>query len=131
MCPMNCHPTLCGMLADVDDGKLLSVRGDEANPDSQGFLCVRGLASREIIDNPARLLHPLVRDRRRDEFRRATWDEAYARITASMTQSPPHATAIWPGHGTATTNYGTRIASQLLTRFAHQHGAQFFSPAMI
>ena len=45
MCPMNCHPTLCGMLADVDDGKLVAVRGDEANPDSQGFLCVRGLAS--------------------------------------------------------------------------------------
>jgi len=131
MCPMNCHPTLCGMLADVDDGKLIAVRGDAANPDSQGFLCVRGLASREIIDNPARLLHPLVRDRRQDEFRRATWDEAYARIIASMAQSPPHATAIWPGHGVATTNYGTRIASQLLARFAYQHGAQFFSPAMI
>jgi len=22
MCPMNCHPTLCGMLVDVEDGKL-------------------------------------------------------------------------------------------------------------
>jgi len=20
MCPMNCHPTLCGMLADLSDG---------------------------------------------------------------------------------------------------------------
>ena len=131
MCPMNCHPTLCGMLADVADGRLVAVRGDAANPDSQGFLCVRGLASREIIDNPTRLLHPLVRDTRRDDFRRATWDEAYARITASMAQSPPQATAIWSGHGTATTSYGTRIASQLLARFAYQHGAQFFSPAMI
>jgi len=72
MCPMNCHPTLCGMLADVADGRLVGVRGDDANPDSRGFLCVRGLAAREIIDNPARLLHPLVRDRRQDEFRRAT-----------------------------------------------------------
>jgi len=131
MCPMNCHPTLCGMLADIDDGKLIAVRGDEANPDSQGFLCVRGLASREIIDNPARLLHPLVRDRRRDEFRRATWDEAFARITASMAQSPPHATGIWPGHGVFTTNYGTRISSQLLARFAHLHGCQNWSPSMI
>jgi anaerobic selenocysteine-containing dehydrogenase len=128
---MNCHPTLCGMQADVDDGRLIAVRGDEANPDSQGFLCVRGLASREIIDNPARLLHPLVRDRRQDDFRRATWDEAFARITASMAQSPPHATGIWPGHGVFTTNYGTRISAQLLARFAHLHGCQYWSPAMI
>jgi hypothetical protein len=37
MCPMNCHPTLCGMLVDVQDGELLGVRGDKDNPDSQGF----------------------------------------------------------------------------------------------
>ena len=48
MCPMNCHPTLCGMLVDIDDGRLLGVRGDPDNPDSQGFLCIRGQASREI-----------------------------------------------------------------------------------
>ncbi len=28
MCPMNCHPTLCGMLVEVEDGRLRSVRGD-------------------------------------------------------------------------------------------------------
>jgi hypothetical protein len=37
MCPMNCHPTLCGMLVDVRDGHLAGVRGDKDNPDSQGF----------------------------------------------------------------------------------------------
>ncbi len=71
MCPMNCHPTLCGMLATVEDGRLLGVRGDPDNPDSRGFLCVRGQASREIIDNPRRLLHPLLRTRRgEDAWRR-------------------------------------------------------------
>ena len=53
MCPMNCHPTLCGMLVDVEDGRLVSVQGDPENPDSRGFLCIRGQASREIIGNPA------------------------------------------------------------------------------
>lgn len=81
---MNCHPTLCGMLAGVSDGKLVAVRGDEANPDSRSFLCIRGQASREVIDNPARLMHPLMRDRRSDEFRRVTWDHAFARIVAGM-----------------------------------------------
>ena len=106
MCPMNCHPTLCGMLAEVRDGRLVAVKGDQDNPDSRGFLCIRGQASREVIDNPARLLHPLVRDSRSNEFRRATWDEALERIVGGIRQSPPAATAIWPGHGVFTTNYG-------------------------
>ncbi|MEO8717685.1 MAG: molybdopterin-dependent oxidoreductase [Burkholderiales bacterium] len=131
MCPMSCHPTLCGMLAEVRDGKLFSVKGDDANPDSQGFLCIRGQASREIFDNPARLLHPLIRDKRTDEFRRATWDEAFERIVTSIKQSPPANTAIWPGHGTFTTNYGTRISAQLMARFANFHGSQFWNPTMI
>ena len=80
MCPMNCHPTLCGMLVEVEDGQLLRVMGDKENPDSQGFLCIRGQASREIIGNPTRLLHPLVRSRRRGTWLRATWDEALDRI---------------------------------------------------
>jgi len=131
MCPMNCHPTLCGMLAELRSGELVDVRGDEANPDSRGFLCIRGHASREIIGNPARMLHPLIRDRRSDEFRRATWGEAFDRIVAGITQFPPEATAIWPGHGQFTTSYGTRISAQLLARFANFHGSQFLSPTMI
>jgi len=131
MCPMNCHPTLCGMLVDVEDGRLVGVRGDPDNPDSRGFLCVRGQASREIFDNPNRVLHPLVRDRRRDDFRRATWDEALDRIAERISAERPEATAIWPGHGTFTTNYGTRISAQLFARFANFHGSQFLSPPMI
>jgi len=131
MCPMSCHPTLCGMLAEVRDGKLLSVKGDEGNPASRGFLCIRGQASREIIGNPARLLHPLVREHRGDELRRASWDEALDRLVAGIKSSPPEATAIWPGHGQFTTSYGTRISAQLLARFANFHGSQFFSPTMI
>jgi len=129
MCPMNCHPTLCGMLAEIRDGKLAGVKGDKDNPDSQGFLCIRGQASREIIDNPARLLHPLIRDRRDDEFRRATWEEALERMVSGMQN--PASVGIWPGHGTFATNYGTRINAQLLARFANFHGSTFWSPTMI
>ena len=83
MCPMNCHPTLCGMLVDVADGHVTRVKGDPDNPDSQGFLCVRGQASREIIGNPRRLLYPMVRPMARarrgdDEWRRVSWDAARA-----------------------------------------------------
>ncbi|MGH8070025.1 MAG: hypothetical protein ACRERE_33235, partial [Candidatus Entotheonellia bacterium] len=37
MCPMSCHPTLCGMMVEVEDGRLVQVSGDRDNPDSQGF----------------------------------------------------------------------------------------------
>src|SRR5262249_2736380 len=65
MCPMNCHPTFCGMLVQVEGGKLMTVSGDKDNPDSQGFLCVRGRSTNEIFANPRRLLYPQIRDDRR------------------------------------------------------------------
>jgi anaerobic selenocysteine-containing dehydrogenase len=126
---MNCHPTLCGMLAEVADGRLVSVRGDKANPDSQGFLCVRGQASREVIDNPERLLYPLMRDGRSEPLRQCTWEEALTRIASHMRD--PESVGIWPGHGVLTTNYGTRISAQLLARFANFHGSSFWNPTMI
>jgi len=132
MCPMNCHPTLCGMLVDVEDGRLLGVRGDPDNPDSQGFLCIRGQASREIIGNPQRLLHPLMRDGRRNgEWRRATWDEALDVIVSRMHAAGRESVGTWSGHGVFANNYGTRVASHLLRRFANLYGCQWWSPTMI
>jgi anaerobic selenocysteine-containing dehydrogenase len=132
MCPMNCHPTLCGMLVDVEDGKLVGVAGDPENPDSRGFLCVRGHASREIIGNPERLLYPLVRERRGvDAWRRASWDEAIDRIADRMRAAGPQAVGLWSGHGLAANNYGTRIASHLNRRFANLYGCQWWSGTII
>jgi len=132
MCPMNCHPTLCGMLVDIDKGRLVDVRGDKENPDSQGFLCVRGHAAQEIIDNPQRLLYPLIRHRRtKDAWRQASWDEALDLITTRMQAAGREAVGIWAGHGVFSTNYGTRIYGHLLRRFANFYGCQWWNPTMI
>src|SRR5262249_33476203 len=132
MCPMNCHPTLCGMLVDVEDGRLVGVRGDPDNPDSQGFLCVRGQASREIIGNPGRLLSPMVRDRRTDDaWRRASWDEALERVVGAMERVGREAVGLWSGHGLFSNNYGTRVGSHLLRRFASFYGCQWWNPTRI
>jgi anaerobic selenocysteine-containing dehydrogenase len=119
------------MLVEVEKNKVVGVLGDPDNPDSRGFLCIRGQAAREVFENPGRLLYPLVRDRREDPFRRATWDDALERIKTALSAHPPQATATWPGHGTFTTNYGTRVSAQLFARFANFHGSQFFNPTMI
>ena len=131
MCPMNCHPTLCGMLVDVEDGRLVGVRGDPDNPDSRGFLCIRGQASREIIGNPRRLLHPLIRGTRGGELYRASWPEALDLIAARMREAGREAVGTWSGHGLFTNNYGTRVASHLVRRFSNLYGCQWWSPTMI
>jgi anaerobic selenocysteine-containing dehydrogenase len=117
------------MLAEVDDGKLLSVSGDPDNPDSRGFLCVRGQASREIIGNPLRLLHPLIRDG--GDFRAASWDEALDLIATRMRAAGREAVGFWSGHGAFSNNYGTRINSHLMRRFANLWGCQWWHPTMI
>jgi len=120
------------MLVDVENGRLISVRGDKENPDSQGFLCVRGQASREIIDNPKRILYPLIRDRRTDgAWRQAGWDEALDLITTRMQAVGREAVGVWAGHGSASTNYGTRIYGHLLRRFSNFYGCQWWNPTMI
>src|SRR5438128_10827111 len=90
MCPMNCHPTYCGMSVDVEDGALKSVRGDNDNPDSQGFLCVRGRATGEIFGNSKRLLYPQIRDDRgTDSWRRVSWDDAIAFVAKRIEAAGP------------------------------------------
>ncbi|HKZ07266.1 MAG TPA: molybdopterin-dependent oxidoreductase [Methylomirabilota bacterium] len=131
MCPMNCHPTLCGMLVEVEGDRLLEVRGDPDNPDSQGFLCVRGQASREVIGNPQRLLRPLVRERRDGPWREASWDAALDRIAARMQAAGREAVGLWSGHGAFSNNYGTRVSSHLMRRFANHWGCQWWNPTMI
>ncbi len=132
MCPMNCHPTLCGMLVDLEGDRVVGVRGDKENPDSQGFLCVRGQASQEIIGNPKRLLYPLIRERHTDDaWRQVSWDEVLALIASRMHTVGREAVGIWSGHGIASTNYGTRINGYLLRRFANMYGCQWWNSTMI
>ena len=56
------------------------VRGDKAHPSSQGMVCVKGATIAESLDKN-RLRYPMVRDSLEQEFRRASWDEAFDLIT--------------------------------------------------
>ena len=74
------HPTGCGIILHVKDGKLVKVEGDPEHPISQGRLCPRCLAFDEAEYHPDRLLHPMKRDpkdRGKDCWEQITWDEAY------------------------------------------------------
>jgi len=120
------------MLASVEDGKLLGITGDKECPDSEGFLCVRGQATPEIFDNPKRILHPLIRERRgSDEWRRASWDEALELIVTRMRAVGREAIGVWPGHGAVANDFGTFANAFLMMRFANMYGCQWWDPSMI
>jgi anaerobic selenocysteine-containing dehydrogenase len=86
MCPMNCHPTYCGMTVELEDDRLVTIKGDLQNPDSRGFLCLRGRSAHEIINNPRRLLSPLRRVGRRgeDAWEPCSWKEALTLIVEAI-----------------------------------------------
>ena len=132
MCPMNCHPTLCGMTAHVQDGQLLSITGDDTNPDSQGFLCMRGKAAHEIVGNSRRLLTPLTRqDRGGDQWSQTTWDAALDKIADHMRRVGREAVGFWQGHGNWANDYAFGLKRAQMDRLANLYGCQFWNPAMI
>ena len=120
------------MKAEVKEGKLAHIQGDEGNPDSQGFLCVRGRAAEEIIGNDQRLLYPLARDSRdSQDWRRVSWDDVLDRIANAMANAGGDRVGIWPGHGNGSNDYAVGVKSQLINRFAKMFGAQSWNPTMI
>jgi len=129
MCPMNCHPTYCGMLVEVEDGRVVGVRGDKENPDSQGFLCVRGAAAGEIVYNPKRILQPLRRKGRRGsgEWETISWDAALDEIAGRMNTVGREAVTVFPGHGT----FVNGLNGALVARFANVYGCQWWNPSVV
>jgi formate dehydrogenase len=77
-----CEP-LCGLVATVEDGRLVSLRPDDEHPLSKGFACPKGIAFTEVQNDPDRVLHPLRRTPS-GELERVSWDEALDDIAARL-----------------------------------------------
>lgn len=74
-CTRDC-PDACQILAQVEDGRVVSLRGDPAHPITRGFLCYRTDHFLERQYSRERLTAPLVRRRPgRDGFESASWSE--------------------------------------------------------
>lgn len=84
MCQM--CTTACGIIANVRDGRLLTIEGNPADPNSLGSVCAKGVAGPSILYDPNRLLFPLRRVGARGEgrWRRISWDEAYDEIAGRL-----------------------------------------------
>lgn len=65
----------CGLLVDVEDGKMTRIRGDEAHPISQGYICQKAARLAHYQDHLDRLTHPLKRQAD-GRFVAVSWDTA-------------------------------------------------------
>lgn len=80
-CPYDC-PDACGLLAEVEDGRVVAVRGNPDHPYSRGTLCPKMVHYERTVNHRERLLHPQIRTgpKGAGAFRRASWDEALALV---------------------------------------------------
>ncbi|WP_082695044.1 molybdopterin-containing oxidoreductase family protein [Mycobacterium lehmannii] len=78
-----CEP-LCGMIATVEDGRLVALRPDKEHPLSAGFACQKGIAFTEVVNDPDRVTRPLRRGP--SGFEEVTWDEAMADIADRLSR---------------------------------------------
>jgi len=68
----------CGLELTVTDGQVKRIRGHQADVFSAGYLCPKGVALKDLHEDPDRLRSPLIK--RDGQFVPATWDEAFAEI---------------------------------------------------
>jgi anaerobic selenocysteine-containing dehydrogenase len=76
ICPL-CE-ACCGLELKVRDGKVISIRGHDSDVFSAGYICPKGVALKDLHEDPDRLRTPLIK--RHGEFVPASWDEAFAEI---------------------------------------------------
>ena len=118
ICPL-CE-ACCGLEIGVVDGRVETIRGADADVHSAGFICPKGVALRDLHDDPDRLRTPLVK---RDGVHvEVTWDEAFAEIERRLPKVLAHgrdAVAVSIGnpaaHKIGLLLYGSRLARALGT----------------
>jgi thiosulfate reductase/polysulfide reductase chain A len=76
----------CGVLAKVEDGRVVKLDGNPEHPHSRGNLCPRGQSGLMNTYDPDRVLTPLIRAGKRGKglFRKASWEEALDLVASNM-----------------------------------------------
>ena len=111
-----CHGG-CGVIAHVQDGKVIKVEGDPQSPISNGTLCSKGLSVTQLAYHPDRILHPMRKTAQ--GWERITWDEALDTIAekfnAFIKAHGPESIVIGQGTGRDYESHLYRFANQLGT----------------
>jgi anaerobic selenocysteine-containing dehydrogenase len=126
VCPLDC-PDTCSLSVEVENGRVVQVRGSEANPLTRSAACHK--VSRDFpawVHGPGRLRTPLRLSGKKGpgaQFERISWDEAldeiHARFSAVIARHGPQ--AILPLNYAGP--HGMLAGGSMDLRFFHRLGA--------
>lgn len=117
-CTRDC-PSCCGLLAQVEGGRLTALVGNPDHPLNAGGCCAKMKDYVQRVYSPERVTHPMRREG--SSWTRVSWDDALDewgdRLKTVTAQSGPEAVLHYQG-------YGERTALKLLNArfFAHLGG---------
>ena len=125
----------CGLRFEVEGDRVASVRPDDDDVLSRGFVCPKGVAIADVHHDPDRIRQPLVRGAD-GVLRPASWDEAFAvaasRLDAIRKAHGPDAIAVYMGNPIVHNHGAIMLRGGLLkaigTRNATSAGSQDTSP---
>ena len=72
----------CGVLLEVENGRVLGISPEKAHPMSRGTLCVKGWNGWQIIHNQMRLKTPLIKEG--GKFKETSWSKALSMVTDTI-----------------------------------------------
>ena len=118
----NLCEAICGLEIEIDDAKIISIRGDHDDPFSRGHICPKAVALKDIHEDENRLRHPMRRFRDgagNGEWEQISWDEAFefaaTKIAEIQTQSGNNAVGFYAGNPSVH-NIGTLFSVPQLAR---------------
>jgi len=113
----NLCEAICGLEIKVDGPKIVSIRGDVADPFSRGHICPKAVALQDIHDDPNRLRRPLRKDGA--AWVEIGWDEAFElaaeRLAAIQLGQGNDAAGLYAGNPSVH-NIGTALGTAQLAR---------------
>ncbi len=108
----------CGISVEVDRGagRVVTVRGDDEDPFSAGYLCPKAYGLKGLHEDPDRLRRPIRRDG--DTWREIGWEEAFDLVAERLR-------AVRDAHGPEA--LGTYVGNPN----AHDLGSALYLPALL
>src|SRR5581483_9000479 len=106
---------VCGILIDVEDDRVVKVRGDRDHPLSRGYTCPKGRALPQLHHHPDRIERPLMR--MGGELVPVSWhtclDDLGERLRALIDSHGPAAVGVYFGSGLGMDAAGYRMMESL------------------
>jgi anaerobic selenocysteine-containing dehydrogenase len=106
----------CGISVEVEDGRVRTLRGDDLDPFSRGYICPKAYGLKGLQEDPDRLVRPLIREG--SSWREAGWDEALSLVVSRLG-------AVRAAHGP------DAIGAYVGNPNAHDYGALLYLPTFL